>query len=47
MDNIVLFYNDTIKVQGAVVKKMLGYYQVKPNIIEGIEGKISSEIFYF
>lgn len=47
MDNIVPFYDINIKVRGAVVKKMLGLYQAKPNIIEGIEGRISSEFFYF
>jgi len=42
MDNVTHFYNNTIKARGAVVKKMLGFYQVKPNIIEGIAGRISS-----
>ena len=42
MDNIINFFNSTIKVRGAVVKKMLGFYQVKPNIFGGIEDRISS-----
>ena len=42
MDRIIPFYNNTIKARGVVVKIMLGFYQVKPNIIEGIEDRISS-----
>jgi len=44
---MISFYNNTMKARRAVVKKMLGFYQVKPNIIEGIEGKISGKFLYF
>jgi hypothetical protein len=45
--DILIFLNNTIKARRAVVKKMLGFYQVKPNIFRGIEGRILRYFLYF